>query len=143
MNLYLDQIAKWLENTTGKPQQIIHTAERSDISYIDRDSPLIGKGMNMTIIADADIDIYNISWSGTYGIGLNVDTASNENGEKVHIILWSDTEISKDERGYFMDFEDVLTGTLVIKNPDIELTSVVLTEMSIIKIDNARDAGIG
>jgi hypothetical protein len=30
MKLYLSQIAKWLENTTGIPQQIVHTNEGTE-----------------------------------------------------------------------------------------------------------------
>ena len=135
MNLYLSQIAKWLENTTGTPQQIIHTNERADIRYIDHDSQ--NAGMGMTIIADADIDIKSISWSGDYGIGLNTDGAGSENGEKVHVILWSGSEISKDERGYYMDAEGALNGELVLYNPKKETTSVVIKEMLGIEVPSA------
>jgi len=128
MKLYLTRIAKWLEVKTGIPQQIIHTKERGDIRHIDYDD-LESRATEMTIIADASIRIKSISWSGEYGIGLNVDEASNENGEKVHVILWSDSEVSKDEHGYYMDVDDALSGVLLIRNPDTEVTGDVILEM--------------
>lgn len=70
----------------------------------------------MTIIADADIDIRTISWSAEYGIGINTDKTDNTNGEKVHVILWSADEVSKDERGCFVNAVGALNGVLVIKN---------------------------
>jgi hypothetical protein len=127
MNLYLSQIAKWLENTTGISQQIIHTSERGDIRYTDHDSQ--SDAMDMTIIADADIDIKSISWSGENGIGLNTDSESNLNGEKVHVILWSGSEVSKDDRGHYMDSEGALNGELVLYNPRMEVTDDVISEM--------------
>jgi hypothetical protein len=127
MKLYLSQIAKWLENTTGIAQQIIHTNERDDIRYTDHDSQ--SGAMGMTIIADGDIEIKSISWSGEYGLGLNTAGASNENGEKVHVILWSDSEISKDGRGYYMDAEDALNGVLVLYNPKTAVTGTVISQM--------------
>ena len=127
LKLYLPQIAEWIENKTGKPQQIITTHERDDIHYVDYDND--EKAMNMTLIVDADIDVKSISWSGEYGIGINVDTESSENGEKVHVILWTDSEMGKDERGYYMDAEGAVNGVLVISNPDIKVTGDVIKEM--------------
>ncbi|MCL2816417.1 MAG: antirestriction protein ArdA, partial [Oscillospiraceae bacterium] len=124
MNLYLEQIAKWLENTTGVSQQIIHTKERNDIGYIDYDSRTAGT--NMTLITDADIEVNKITWSGRYGIRLN---DISESGEKVHVILWSDDEVMKDKRGYYMDSEGALNGVLVITNPDIKVTDGIVQEM--------------
>jgi hypothetical protein len=89
--------------------------------------------MNMTIIADADIDIKSISWGDEYGIGLNVDRESNANGEKVHVILWTDSEVRKNEHGYFMSAEAALNGVLVMKNPDIEISGDVIKEMLLIQ----------
>jgi hypothetical protein len=94
--------------------------------------------MNMTLIADADIKIKSVAWSEEFGVGLNVDTPSDENEEKVHVILWSDIEIFKDERGYYMDSEGALRGVLVISDPDIELTSGIINEMLDIEISNPR-----
>jgi len=127
MRLYLEQISKWFENKTGIPQQIIHTGERSDIRYFDYDSR--ENVINMTIIADVDIIVSSISWSDEYGIGLNINKKSNSNGEKVHVILWSDSETSKDERGFYIGVEGALNGILVITNPDIKITGDVIKEM--------------
>ncbi|MCL2078738.1 MAG: antirestriction protein ArdA [Oscillospiraceae bacterium] len=125
MNLYLSQIAKWIENETGKPQQIIHTNEKSEVSFIDHDS----YGMGMTLIADADIAINSVSWSDEFGLGLNTANPSNENGEKAHVILWTDMEVQKDERGFYMDSEGALNGVLVLYNPKTEVTEDVIKEM--------------
>ena len=103
MDLYLSQVQKWLEDTIGIPQQIVHTKDSAAIRYTDYDSP--GNAMNMTLIADADIKAESASWSGEFGLGLNVDSASNENGGKAHVILWTDDELGVDERGYYLDTE--------------------------------------
>ena len=131
MNLYLEQIAKWLENTTGAPQQILHTSELGGVRYIGAD-PQTG---NMTVIADADISVNSISWSGEYGIALNSD---KDNGEKVHVILWSDNEVFKDEQGYYMESEDALNGVLLITNPDIKITGDIVKEMLAVEMDGFR-----
>ena len=124
-HLYLEQVAKWIENKTGMPQQIIHTSD--DIRYVNYDSP--DNAMHMTIIADANIKVNSISWSAEHGIGLNAEEANNANSEKVHVMLWSDTEVSKDERGYYMDAEGAQNGVLVIKNSDIKVTGDIVQEM--------------
>lgn len=135
VKLYLTQIAKWIENVTGIPQQIINTHERADINYIDYN--IENLDINMTIIADANINIKSISWSDNYGIGLNVDSDSDENGEKVHVILWTDDETQKDEHGYYMDAVGALNGVLVINNPDLKITKETIKEM--LAIQNDRD----
>ena len=83
----------------------------------------------MTLIADANVIVKSIAWSGEYGLGLNVDCMSNENGDKVHVILWSDSELFKDEHGYYMDIQSVFNGVLVIQNPDIKLNRQIIAEM--------------
>jgi len=128
--LYLSQIAKWLEFQTGAPQQIINTNE-GGVQYVDYDSA--HDAMDMTIIADAGIEIRSISWSGEYGLGLNIDEAGNDNGERVHVILWTDSETAKDAHGQYMDAEGALNGILVIQNPNIEVTSKVINEMLAIR----------
>jgi hypothetical protein len=138
--LYLPQIAQWIEEQTNIPQQIINTNERGDIRYTDYDS--INDIMNMTIIADADINIKSISWSGEYGIGLNIDSAGDENEEKVHVILWTDSETFKDSCGQYMNTEVALNGVLVISNPQIEITEEIIKEMTAFQdfVEQAADA---
>ena len=127
MKLYLYQLAKWLEATLEIPQQIIHTKNNDSIRYTDYDSP--DERMNMTLIVDADITVKSIAWSGEYGLGLNVDSISNENDNKLHVLLWSDSELLNDEHGYYMDIQSALDGVLVIQNPDIKLNGQIISEM--------------
>jgi len=78
--------------------------------------------MPLTIIADADIKVQSISWSSEYGLGLNTDKPSNTNGEKVHVIFWTEEEVLKDEQGYYIDAEDAMNGLLNVRCPEIIIT---------------------
>lgn len=127
MKLYLYQISKWIEKTIGVRQQIIHTKGNNKIRYTDYDSP--DELMHMTLLVDADIDVKSIAWSGEYGLGLNVDCESNDNGEKCHVILWTDSELGLDKHGYFMCVTGASSGILVINNPDIQITNEAIAEM--------------
>jgi len=92
----------------------------------------------MTIIVDADISINSISWSNEYGLGLNTNDISNENGEKVHVILWTDEETVKDDIGYYIDSEGALNGVLVIQNPETEVTADIINEMLSTDVDGSQ-----
>ena len=127
MELYLYQVATWIEKTIGIKQQIIHTKDNNKIRYTDYDSD--SGPTHMTLIADADICIESVSWSDEFGLGLNVDHRGNENGEKVHVLLWSDSELKTNEHGHYLDFGEAVNGILVIQNPDIKLTSYIISEM--------------
>jgi hypothetical protein len=129
MNLYLEQIAKWLETKIGTKQQIIHTGERKDITFVDYDSRLLGKNTNMTLIAGADLDAYRITWSGHNGLRVNDLNVNGNRSEKVHVILWTDSEVFKDERGYFLDSEGDLNGVLVVSDLEIPIDLSAIHEM--------------
>ena len=56
--IYLTQIARYIAEQTGKAQQIIHTAERADITYSAYDEfNKPEETMPMTIVMDADIAV--------------------------------------------------------------------------------------